>query len=71
LRKWQTGSVRFVDLAPGHLAYRAAALATASGVLPRSADGTFDPARLVTGAEASATVERLRAMAPKTIFTAR
>lgn len=62
VRNWQKSTVRFSDIAAGHLAYPAAAVATASGVMLRAADGSFDPFRLVTGAEATAAIERLRGM---------
>lgn len=71
VRGWQRSTARFSDIEPGHLAYPAAAVATASGVMPRTSDGRFDPARPVTGAEVSAAVERLRAMAPRAVFTSR
>jgi tetratricopeptide (TPR) repeat protein len=55
------GEVRFSDVAPGHLAYPAAAAAVSSGVMS-AVDGAFLPSRPVTGAEASQAIERLRAM---------
>jgi tetratricopeptide (TPR) repeat protein len=59
-RSWQTSRVAFSDLQPGHLAYPAASTAVAAGVMAKSADGAFQPSLPVTGAEASAMVERLQ-----------
>jgi tetratricopeptide (TPR) repeat protein len=69
VQAWQKNTVRFSDLAPGHLAFPAAAVATASGVLLRLADGSFGPSRPVTGAEGAAAVEHLRTMMPLTAFS--
>jgi tetratricopeptide (TPR) repeat protein len=60
---WQNARVPFSDLAESHLAYPAASLAVAAGVLARGPGDSFDPSRPVTGAEASAAIERLRSMA--------
>jgi hypothetical protein len=38
-------------------------MAVASGVMQVTADGAFQPTRAVTGAEASAAIERIRALA--------
>jgi hypothetical protein len=64
LQAWQADRVRFTDLAASHLAYPAASLAAASGVVPAGPDGSFQPSRAVSGAEAVQAVERLRSMAP-------
>ena len=64
IRQWRAAAVRFSDVPNGHLAYEAASVAVASGVLDRSADESFQPSRRVTGAEAAQAVERLRAMTP-------
>jgi tetratricopeptide (TPR) repeat protein len=50
------------DMSPSHLKYPAAAAAVSAGVLPLLDDGRFDIERPVTGAEAIAAVERLRAL---------
>jgi tetratricopeptide (TPR) repeat protein len=63
-RQWRDAGVRFPDVPPSHLSYEPASIAVASGVIPRTADGTFEPSRRVTGAEASQAIERLRAMTP-------
>jgi Tfp pilus assembly protein PilF len=54
---------RFADMNAGHLAYPAASMAVAAGVMQPTADGAFQPTRVVTGAEASAAIERIRALA--------
>lgn len=60
---WQRAGAAFSDLSTSHLAYPAASIAVAAGVLAAEAGGSFQPSRLVTGAEAVAAVDRLRAMA--------
>ena len=62
IREWRSAAVRFSDVPTGHLAYQAASLAVASGVLPRGGDDSFQPSRPVSGAEAAEAVERLRMM---------
>lgn len=60
---WRNARRRFPDLAPGHLAYPAAALAVEAGVMAPMDDGTFQLARPVTGAEALAAVKKLEQLA--------
>jgi tetratricopeptide (TPR) repeat protein len=61
-RGWREAKPQFADLAPGHPSYPAAALAvTAEAMKPLEGD-TFQVSRPVTGAEASAAIERLRAL---------
>ena len=62
MSEWRAAGVRFSDVTLTHLAYQAASVAVASGVLDRAADESFQPSRRVTGAEAVQAVERLRAM---------
>jgi hypothetical protein len=62
-RTWQSARVQFSDMAPTHLAYPAASAAVASGVLTTLPDGSFQPSRIVTGAEATQTVRRLEELA--------
>jgi tetratricopeptide (TPR) repeat protein len=62
-RAWQDARGRFTDLAPGHIAYPAASAAVASGVLTLGPDGSFQPARVVTGGEAIEAFGRLQALA--------
>ena len=54
---------QIADMAPGHLSYPAAAAAVASGVMPLGADGRFEVARPVSGADAAEVLARLRALA--------
>jgi len=63
LRAWQTARVTFSDISAGHLAYPAATVAVAAGVMAATRDGSFLPARIVTGAEAVETVQRLQNLA--------
>jgi tetratricopeptide (TPR) repeat protein len=62
-QSWIGARGRFSDMNAGHLAYPAASMAVASGVMQVTADGAFQPTRAVTGAEASAAIERIRALA--------
>jgi tetratricopeptide (TPR) repeat protein len=62
---WQNARAKFTDIAVGHLAYAAASVAVASGVMAAAPDGSFQPSRPVTGAEAIETVQRLQAMADR------
>jgi tetratricopeptide (TPR) repeat protein len=59
---WRSAAPAFTDLPPTHAAYAAAAAAVGSGVMQADADQVFAPQRPVSGAEASATVDRLAAM---------
>jgi tetratricopeptide (TPR) repeat protein len=61
-RNWQAARMRFTDLTPTHLAYPAASMAVAAGVMD-AGDNTFQPSRVVTGAEAAAAVARVEALA--------
>jgi tetratricopeptide (TPR) repeat protein len=52
VRGWESARLKFSDLAPGHLAYPAASIAVAAGVMSTGPADSFQPTRLVTGAEA-------------------
>src|SRR5205807_5563588 len=52
VRTWDNARPPFSDLSTGHLAYPAASAAVASGVMTAGDDGSFQPSRPVTGAEA-------------------
>jgi tetratricopeptide (TPR) repeat protein len=52
VKGWETARLKFSDLAPGHLAYPAASMAVAAGVMRTGPANSFQPSRLVTGAEA-------------------
>jgi hypothetical protein len=57
-RDWAGARPRIADLPPTHLGYPAAATAVAAGVMTL-VDGSFSPARPVSGAEAVEIVTRL------------
>ena len=62
LKQWQSARVMVSDLAPDHLAFPAASLAVASGVLTLDPDGRFQPSRIVTGQEAVGAIQRIAAL---------
>jgi tetratricopeptide (TPR) repeat protein len=62
-RGWQAARLKFADLAATHLAYPAASMVVAAGVMTADADNRFQPSRIVTGAEAVAAVSRIEALA--------
>ncbi len=64
-RAWIGARGRFPDLGAGHLAYPAASIAVASGVMLVDGDGAFQPARVVSGADAIAAIERLSALSAR------
>ena len=49
---WESARLKFSDLSPSHLAYPAASIAVASGVMKTAAGSSFQPSRAVTGTEA-------------------
>jgi tetratricopeptide (TPR) repeat protein len=59
---WREANPQFADLTPGHPSYPAAALAVTAEALKPLEGNTFQVSRPVTGSEASAAVERLRAL---------
>jgi tetratricopeptide (TPR) repeat protein len=61
-KRWREAQPQFADLAPGHPSYPAAALAVTAEALKPLEGQTFQVSRPVTGAEASAAIERLRAL---------
>jgi tetratricopeptide (TPR) repeat protein len=63
LKQWQSARVTLSDLAPDHLAFPAASLAVAAGVLTLEPDGRFQPSRIVTGQEAVGAIQQLAALA--------
>jgi tetratricopeptide (TPR) repeat protein len=62
-KSWEGVRPKFADLAPGHLAYPAASMSVAAGVIPVSPDNSFEPSRPVSGPEALAAVGRIAALA--------
>lgn len=62
-RSWESARLRFADLAPSHLAYPAASIAVASGVMKTAGENAFQPSRPITGAEAIDAVAKLESLA--------
>ena len=62
-RAWESARIRFSDLSPGHLAYPAASMAVAAGVMKTGADNAFFPTQIVSGAEAVAAIVRVDQLA--------
>jgi tetratricopeptide (TPR) repeat protein len=65
-KSWDASRAKFTDLAPGHLAYPAASLTVAAGVIKLGPDNTFEPSRPVTGEEAMSAIGRIAALAGST-----
>jgi tetratricopeptide (TPR) repeat protein len=59
---WTGARGRFSDMTASHLAYPAASMAVAAGIMQPTADGAFQPTRPVTGAEAASAIDRIRAL---------
>ena len=62
-KAWEGARVRFPDLSANHIAYPAASMAVAAGVMKTGDDNTFQPSRPVTGAEAIDAIAKLEALA--------
>jgi tetratricopeptide (TPR) repeat protein len=62
-KAWESARLKFSDLAVSHLAYPAASVAVASGVMKAGPDNSFQPSRAVTGAEAIDAIAALQALA--------
>ena len=62
-RVWEAARLKFSDLSSSHLAYPAASIAVASGVMKTAGDDGFQPSRAVTGAEATEAIARVAALA--------
>lgn len=60
---WEAAHLKFADIAPGHVAYPAASIAVAAGILTVNGDNAFQPSRPVTGQEAVEAIDRLSALA--------
>ena len=63
VKSWESARLKFSDLSPGHLAYPAASIAVAAGVMKTASEASFQPGRAVTGAEAVEAIGRLEMMA--------
>jgi hypothetical protein len=62
-KAWESARLKFSDLSPSHLAYPAASIAVASGVMKTAGDNAFQPSKAVTGAEAIEAIARIQALA--------
>jgi tetratricopeptide (TPR) repeat protein len=62
-KAWDAARLKFSDLSPSHLAYPAASMAVASGVMKTAAGNSFQPSRAVTGAEAIEVITKIQALA--------
>jgi tetratricopeptide (TPR) repeat protein len=62
-RAWDAAKLKFSDLSTGHLAYPAASMAVAAGVMKTAADNAFQPSQIVNGAEAVAAIVRVEQLA--------
>jgi hypothetical protein len=62
-KAWDSARLKFSDLSPSHLAYPAASVAVASGVMAVTADNSFQPSRPVTGAEAIDAITKIESLA--------
>jgi tetratricopeptide (TPR) repeat protein len=62
-KAWDAARLKFSDLSPSHLAYPAASIAVASGVMTMAPGNSFQPSRAVTGAEAIEAMTKIQALA--------
>jgi tetratricopeptide (TPR) repeat protein len=62
-KAWESARLKFSDLAASHLAYPAASVAVAAGVMKTAGENGFQPSRAVTGAEAIAAIQRIESLA--------
>ena len=59
VKGWETARLKFSDLAAGHLAYPAASMAVAAGIMSTGPGGSFQPSRPVTGVEAVEAIAKI------------
>ncbi|HKB09988.1 MAG TPA: tetratricopeptide repeat protein [Vicinamibacterales bacterium] len=62
-RGWNAARLKFSDLAPSHLAYPAASMAVAAGVMQTGENNSFQPSKPVTGADAVDAIAKIEALA--------
>jgi tetratricopeptide (TPR) repeat protein len=60
---WESARLKFSDLSPGHLAYPAASMAVAAGVMKNGPGDSFQPSRVVSGAEAIESIAKIESLA--------
>jgi tetratricopeptide (TPR) repeat protein len=62
-KAWESARLKFSDLSPGHLAYPAASMAVAAGVMATAPGNSFQPSKVITGADAIETITKIEALA--------
>jgi tetratricopeptide (TPR) repeat protein len=62
-KAWESARLKFSDLSPSHLAYPAASVAVAAGVMATAPGNSFEPSRTITGADAIDTITKIEALA--------
>jgi tetratricopeptide (TPR) repeat protein len=62
-KAWEAARLKFADLSPSHLAYPAASVAVAAGVMATAPGNAFQPSKAITGAEAIDTITKIEALA--------
>ena len=62
-KAWESARLKFGDLSPNHLAYPAASVAVASGVMKTGPDNSFQPSKVVTGPEALEVIAAIESLA--------
>jgi len=60
---WEAARLRFSDLAPSHVAYPAASIAVAAGVMKTADNNAFQPSKPVTGQEAIEVITKIESLA--------
>lgn len=62
-KSWEAARLKFSDLSPSHIAYPAASMTIASGVMKTGDNSSFQPSRPVTGADATDAIAKIEALA--------
>jgi len=62
-KEWEAARLKFSDLSPSHIAYPAASMAVASGVMKTGDNSSFQPSRPVTGGDATEAIAKIEALA--------
>ena len=62
-QQWESARMKFTDMPPSHLAYAAASMTVAAGVMRTAGDNAFQPSRPVVGAEAVEAIGRIAGFA--------
>jgi tetratricopeptide (TPR) repeat protein len=62
-KDWESARLKFSDLSPSHLAYPAASMAVAAGVMTTAPGNSFQPSKVITGADAIETITKIEALA--------